>query len=127
MIVVDTSVVLAALLGHRAARVALSGQRLLAPAHIDVEVAHALRGLVRGGKLDHPNAAVALDAWRALAIDRIALPILLPRVWALRENLTAYDAAFVAAAEMYAVPLATADRRLANAVGPRCSIQLIPR
>ena len=42
-------------------------------------------------------------------------------------NLTAYDAAFVAAAEMYAVPLATADRRLANAVGPRCSIQLIPR
>lgn len=51
----------------------------------------------------------------------------LPRVWELRENLTASDAAFVATAEALGVPLLTADRRLATATGLRCQLQLIPR
>lgn len=52
---------------------------------------------------------------------------LLPRVWELRDNLTAHDALFVAAAESLDVPLVTADRRLATASGPRCRIEFLAR
>ena len=125
MIVVDTSVVLAALTGHEPARRAIVGQRLVAPQHIDVEFAHALRGLDRGGRISAEDAALVLESWRALAVDRLRLAPLLPRVWELRENLTAYDAAFVAAAEANGVVLVTADKALAAAPGVRCDIQLI--
>ena len=126
MIVVDTSVALAALTGHEPSRRAIVGQRLLAPHHIDVEFAHALRGLARGGRLSTEDAAGVLDAWLGLAVDRLPLAPLLPRVWQLRDNLTAYDAAFVAAAEAHHVTLVTADKCLASAAGVRCPIQLIP-
>ncbi|MCA0178361.1 MAG: type II toxin-antitoxin system VapC family toxin [Actinobacteria bacterium] len=127
MIVVDTSVVVAALTGHRPSRVAITGQRLLAPAHVDVEVLHALRGLVRRGTLGTEDAAGVLQVWTALAIDRLDLARLSSRIWELRDNLTAYDAAFIAAAELHDVPLVTADRKLASAPGPRCRIELVPR
>lgn len=126
MIIVDTSVVVSALLGHDAARRALGGQRLVAPHLIDVEVAHALRGLVVGAKLGVDDGHRLLEAWAQLKVDRLPMTGLLGRVWELRDNLTAYDAVFVAAAERHGLPLVTADRRLATAAGPRCSIQLIP-
>lgn len=126
MIVVDTSVAVAALLGHRAARAALVDQRLLAPAHIDAEVTHALRGLVLGGRVSEEQGRALLATWQRLELDRLPVVGLLPRVWDLRDNLTVYDALFVAAAELHDVTLVTADRRLAMAPGPACSIQLIP-
>lgn len=127
MIVLDTSVAVAALTGHPGSRDAIARQRLVAPHLVDVEIAHALRGLVRGGKLSVETAGEALTVWQRLAVDRVSLQPLLPRVWELRDNLTAYDAAFVAAAEALGIPLVTADRRLAAATGPRCTVQLVPR
>lgn len=126
MIVLDSSVAVAALVGHGPSREAVAAQRLVAPYLIDIEVARALRGLVHGGKIPAAEAGRALDLWGRLAIDRVPTTPLLPRIWQLRENLSADDAAFVAAAEAHAVPLVTADRRLAAAIGPRCTIQLIP-
>lgn len=125
MIVVDTSAAIAALLGRDAARSALAGRRLLAPHVIDAEIAHALRGLALGGKVTEPEASRVLGVWRAMAVDRLPMAGLLPRVWELRANLSAYDAFFVAAAEVHRVPLVTADRRLASAPGIRCTIELI--
>ncbi len=92
-----------------------------------MEVAHALRGLVLDGKVAAADAGRALELWTRLAVDRVAVASFLPRIWELRENLTAYDAAFVATAEALGVPLLTADRRLATAAGLRCQLQLIPR
>jgi predicted nucleic acid-binding protein len=126
VIVLDSSVAVAALTGQPAAREAVAAQRLVAPHLIDVEVAQALRGLVIGGKISTADAGRVLELWERLAIDRVAIAPLLRRIWELRENLTAYDAAFVAAAEAHGVALLTADRRLAAAAGPRCAIQLIP-
>lgn len=125
MIVVDTSVAVAALLGHDAARHAMTGRRLLAPHVIDAEVAHALRGLSAGGKISSGQGVSLLRVWMALAVDRLPMAGLLPRVWELRANLTAYDALYVAAAEAHGVPLVTADRKLAGAPGLRCSIEFI--
>lgn len=127
MIVVDTSAAVAALLGQSAARVALSRQRLAAPHFVDAEVAHAIRGLVRGSKLTSDQGEQVLRAWGDLAVDRLPMLGLLPRVWELRDNLTAHDALFVAAAESLDVPLVTADRRLATASGPRCRIEFLAR
>jgi len=126
VIVVDSSVAIAALTGHRPAREAVVEQRLVAPHLIDVEVANALRGLALGGKIAPTDAGRALKLWQGLAIDRVPIAPLLPRIWELRENLTAHDATFVATAEAQGVALVTADRRLAATVGPRCPVQLIP-
>ena len=127
MIVIDTSVAVAALLGQSSARSALLGQRLVAPHLIDAEVAQAIRGLVQGRQLTIEQGRETVAAWSRLAVDRVPMNPLLPRVWELRDNLTAYDAMFIAAAEVHDVPLVTADRKLATAVGPRCRIELIAR
>lgn len=126
MIVLDTSVALALLAGNSGARDLLRERRPLAPHLIDAEVTHAVRGLSLGGKLDADAAAEMLTAWTSLAIERVPMAPLIPRVWELRSNLTSYDAMFVAAAEQWSVPLLTADRRLATAPGPTCTIELLP-
>lgn len=127
MIVVDTSAVIAALVGNDPARRALADRRLVAPHVVDAEVAHSLRGLVRGGKVSADDGQRLLRDWTRLVVDRVPMVGLLGRVWELRDNLSAYDAMFVAAAEMLEVPLVTMDRTLAAAPGPRCSIELIAR
>lgn len=125
MIVVDTSAALAALLGNHSARESLAGRRLLAPHVIDAELAHAVRGLALGGQVTGEDAVRLLTTWSQVAIDRLPMLGLLPRAWELRDNLTAYDALFVAAAEAHGVPLVTADRRLAAAPGIRCRLELV--
>ena len=126
MIVVDTSVAVAALLGHEPARLAITDQRLVAPHVIDAEVADALRGLVRGATLTAVEGEQLVVDWTQLVIDRLPMAPLLRRVWELRDNLSAYDALFVAAAEMHDFALVTADRRLTAAPGLRCRVELIP-
>lgn len=126
MIVVDTSVVVAALLGHDPARHALDDRRLVAPHLIDAEVAHALRGLVLGGRVTADDGERLLSVWQRLAIDRLPMTGLLPRAWALRDALTAYDAMFVTAAEALRVPLVTCDRQLAHAGAARCTVEIVP-
>jgi predicted nucleic acid-binding protein len=79
-----------------------------------------------GGRIAASDAETVLDGWERLAIDRVAHAPLVRRIWELREDLTASDAAFVAVAEVHGVALLTADRRLATAPGPRCAIELFP-
>ncbi len=68
-----------------------------------------------------------IDVWARLGLERVGVSGLLGRVWELRENLSAYDATYVAIAEAFKVPLVTADGRLGRAPGPRCSITVVRR
>jgi predicted nucleic acid-binding protein len=95
------------------------------PSIFDVEVLSALRGLVRGGKFDGLAAAELIPDLIVLPVDRWHLAPLLPRMWELRENLTAYDAAYVALAELTGAVLVTGAERMTAAPGARCDIQLI--
>lgn len=128
--VVDASVLVAfyAVDDPRRATVAsrlAAGDALFAPAHLDAEIVSALRSLSRS----HPTLQAAVPAaLRHLAdfpLRRMPLAPLLHRVWQLRDNLTAYDAAYVALAERLAGPLVTCDRKLAAASGPRCTFDVI--
>lgn len=123
---VDASAALSALLSAGAARSILRVDSVHAPHLIDAEVASGLRGLVAGRRLDPTAAWAALDAWRRLGMQRYPMPALLHRMWQLRDNLTAYDAAYVALAESLGCVLLTADRRLGRAPGLRCSVTVLP-
>lgn len=128
MIVVDTSAVLDALTGQPAkpellSRLADDGD-LHAPHLIDVEVVHALRRLVRARQLTDGRAEEARDDFADLVITRYPHPPLADRMWQLRHDLTAYDAAFVALAEALAVPLITSDSGLSRTPGHDARIEL---
>lgn len=129
MIVVDASVVAPTLAdddedGDRA-RARLGGERLAAPELLDLEVASILRRAVRARRLDQRRSGQALEDLLALPLTRVSHGPLLARVWELRDNLTAYDAAYVALAEAAGCSLLTADRRLKRATGPRCEIEVL--
>ncbi|HZT15280.1 MAG TPA: type II toxin-antitoxin system VapC family toxin [Gaiellaceae bacterium] len=121
MLVVDTSAVLDAIVARRPARglverLAEDGD-LHAPHFIDVELLHALRRLERDGLVGADRAADARRDLRDLALTRYPHHPLADRIWALRHNLTAYDATFVALAEALRAPLVTCDARVAAATG----------
>jgi predicted nucleic acid-binding protein len=129
MIVLDASALVELLLGTEpgrtiAARIADPRLGLHAPHLADVEVAQALRRYVREGLLEAPAAAAALAELRALDLERHSHEPLLERVWALRDNVTAYDAVYVALAEALDAPLLTCDGRLARAPGLRARVEL---
>ncbi|TDC23382.1 PIN domain-containing protein [Streptomyces sp. 8K308] len=129
MIVVDSSTVVLALthggnLGREASK-RLTGQRLLAPSVIDFEVAHAMRGLVQGGKITAEKGQTALALAASLLIRRTPGYVLFDRVWDLRQDLSAYDAAYVALAEHARCTLVTADARIERAGVARCPIDTI--
>jgi predicted nucleic acid-binding protein len=130
VIVVDASVLADALLDDgpmgAAARTALtSDPHWAAPAHLLVEVVSVIRGKTLGGKLGSTRAKEAVAALSELVIDQVDISQLVDRIWQLRGNLTAYDAAYVAAAETLECPLVTGDGRLAKASGPHCEIRVI--
>lgn len=130
MIVVDASVVVQVLVGDHAgaaltARLVGSNDAAAAPHLLDVEVASVFRRLVREGAVTAERAAEALDDLAAMQVARHAHHDLLPRIWSLRDSLTAYDAAYVALAEALDADLWTRDARLARARGPRCRITVM--
>lgn len=129
MIVVDASVVVSALADDGAdgamARQRLVADRLVAPHLIDVEVLAAWRRLAGTGRLEEQRAELARTDLRSLAIERVPHGPLLERAWELRADLTAYDATYVALAEMLGAPLVTADSKLAAAPGLRCSVEVL--
>ncbi|MDQ2874907.1 MAG: type II toxin-antitoxin system VapC family toxin [Actinomycetota bacterium] len=127
MIVVDASAALSGLLNDGAARRALAAEQLHAPHLVDSEVASGLRRRVHAHQLTADHGWAALDAWRHLGITRHAIHPLLDRVWQLRDNLSAYDAGYVALAEALNCSLITADARLSRAAGARCPITVVPR
>jgi predicted nucleic acid-binding protein len=127
MIVVDASAALAALLNAGAARRALGSEQLHVPHLIDAEVASGLRRQVASARIDPDSGWSALDAWRHLGMVRYPVFGILDRVWQLRDNLSAYDATYVALAEQLGCALLTADQRLARAPGIGCPVTVVPR
>jgi predicted nucleic acid-binding protein len=108
-----------------AARIADATIGLHVPHLADVEVAQVLRRYVRDGDLDVEDAEAALEALRALDLQRHAHEPLLARVWTLRDNLSAYDAVYVALAEALDGILVTCDAPLTRAPGVSARIELI--
>lgn len=129
MLVVDASVLAVALADDGpdgdAARARLRGETLAAPELVDLEVTSVLRRQNRAGLLEARRATLALTDLAALPMRRAPHLPLLPRCWELRENLTAYDAAYVALAEALGGTLLTGDRRLARAAGPTCAVEVL--
>jgi len=107
-----------------AARLAV-GDALFAPAHLDAEIVSALRSLSRTNPTLRAAVPEALRHLAGFPVRRMPLAPLLPRMWELRDNLTAYDAAYVVLAERLDGTLITCDGKLAGASGPRCPFDLL--
>jgi predicted nucleic acid-binding protein len=130
MIVVDASALLEWLLqtplGTRVeARLLRHQDEFHVPHLVDVEVTQALRRLVRAGELSPARAAEVIADLADLDLHRHSHVELLGRAWKLRENVTAYDAMYVALAEALAAPMVTCDVPLAKAPGHRARIEAI--
>ncbi len=129
MIVVDASVLAVALGDDGAdgssARGAVADEVLAAPELIDLEVLSVWRRQVAAGKMTSRRAALAVSDLAALPLRRMSHRLVLQRCWELRRAVTVYDAAYVALAEAFAIPLLTADARLSRSAGLRCEIKLV--
>lgn len=127
MIVADASSILEVLLRAPAAEAIIkwafvSGQTIHAPHLMDVEVMQVLRRYARTNSIRAQRAQEALDDYSAMPITRYPHTVLLPRMWELRHNLTAYDAAYISLAEALDAPLVTCDRALASVTGHRAKV-----
>jgi predicted nucleic acid-binding protein len=127
VIVADASAVVLALLNDGDARRSLATASVALPHLADSEIAHALRSQVGRGAIDEATGRIALDRWARFGSRRFPVVGLLARVWALRDNLSAYDATYVALAEAIGCELLTADSRLAGATGPTCPMIVVRR
>lgn len=102
-----------------------SGQALFAPAHVDAEVVSALRGMAKGSSALAHAVPTALRHLAGLPVRRMPIAPLLERMWSLRNNITPYDAAYVALAEQLGATVITCDAKLADSSGARCTFDLI--
>lgn len=129
MLVVDASVLVVALADDEAdgdaARARLRGERLVAPELVDLEVVSILRRQVGSGEVLPRRAELALADLLEMPLERAQHRGLLLRCWELRDNVTIYDAAYVALAEIFGALLLTGDGHLARASGPRCAIEVL--
>lgn len=129
MIVLDASAAVELLLNtatgqHVAARID-ADEALHCPDLVDIEIAQTLRRLVLRSETNAERAQLALSHWTSLEVHRYPHQPFLDRIWALRDNFSAYDAAYVALAEVLRAPLITGDARLANAPGTPAKIEYI--
>lgn len=130
MIVVDASALLEVLLRTPAATVVErrlfgQGDTMHAPHVLDLEIAQVLRRYVRAGNMSGERGREAIADLLAFRLRRWPHDLLMPRIWALRDNLTAYDAAYIALAEALDAPLLTRDGRLAAAPGHKARVDLL--
>ncbi|MCT2226053.1 type II toxin-antitoxin system VapC family toxin [Microbacterium paraoxydans] len=121
-VVLDASAAIEALLGEE---VWTHGEEFHAHAGLDIEVLSVLRRLTMRSSMPAHAAREALDAFGALQITRHPLRRLIPRIWTLREDVSAYDAGYVALAEALDVPLLTADHRLAKTAARYCDVVVL--
>jgi predicted nucleic acid-binding protein len=131
VIVLDASAACSALLdegviGDRCRAAMRADSQWVVPGHWLIEVLSVIRGNLLGGKIEAAHAADAAAA--AAEMNPVVAPtrLIAARIWELRGNLTAYDAAYAATAEHYQCALLTTDGRLARATGIRCPVTLIP-
>lgn len=130
MIVLDASVVLELVLRTVRGRQLLPrildpAESLVAPHLIDVEVIQVLRRYVLANQMGSDRAAAALEDFLDLPIQRYPHAPFSRRIWEMRNNITAYDAAYVSLAEALCAPLITLDGRLAEAPGHSAKIELV--
>lgn len=130
MIVVDASVALEVLLQTPVGkavepRIVQRAETLHAPHLIDVEIAQVLRRYAAQGAITAPRCQEALDDWRAFRVYRYTHEPFLRRIWELRDNVTAYDAMYIALAEALDAPLITCDARLAQTPIHSAKIEVI--
>ncbi|HEX9985460.1 MAG TPA: type II toxin-antitoxin system VapC family toxin [Thermoanaerobaculia bacterium] len=127
MIVIDASVVVRLLTdaGHDVLFERLIRGEAVAPQILGLEVLKALRNGYLRGDWTEARATEAAGDLLTLPIRRYSHDFLLPRIWQLRNNITAYDASYVALAELLNVPLLTRDARLARSAGHSASIEYI--
>jgi predicted nucleic acid-binding protein len=130
VIVADASAILEMLLRTAAGeavegRLLRRGETIHAPALVDLEVVQVLRRYVARREMTPVRAQTTIDMMIGFPMERYTHEPLLPRIWELRDNLTAYDAAYVALAEGLHAPLLTCDAHLANAPGIRAVVELI--
>jgi predicted nucleic acid-binding protein len=100
----------------------VTGTALSAPALMPYEASNVIRRREAAGSLDAGSASLAHRDLTELAVDLYPYTAVADRTWALRHNLTAYDASYVALAELLAVPLITLDARIGRATGPGCAV-----
>ncbi|MGY1834401.1 type II toxin-antitoxin system VapC family toxin [Blastococcus sp. SYSU DS0510] len=127
MIVLDASAAVSALLNDGQARAVVTVESLHVPHLIDPEIAQALRRQVANRTVRPDDGWRALDTWRRLGVTRHPVTGLLDRVWQLRDDVSAYDASYVALAEALGCALLTADGRLSRVPGLRCTVTVVPR
>jgi predicted nucleic acid-binding protein len=108
-----------------ATRVLLTDTAWVVPEHWRVEFLSILRGLTAGGKMSEPQAESAVKWLEQIEVAVATTGPHLRRMWELRDNLSAYDAGYVAVAEGYGLTLVTADVRIARAGVARCPVQVI--
>ena len=129
-LVVDASVLVAALVDSgpegKWAESVVAEEPLASPELALAETSNILRRLERGGQITRLEATAAHGDLLGLDMEMFPFVPFAERVWALRENLTCYDAWYVAVAEALACPLVTLDRKLSRASGPRCDISTPP-
>lgn len=129
MIVLDASAAVELLLntaaGRRIAARLTPGEVIHCPHLIDIEITQTLRRLVACAEITRDRATLALAHWSSIDIERYPHVPFLDRIWAMKENFSAYDAAYVALAEILRAPLITGDERLANAPGASARIECI--
>lgn len=129
MIVVDASAIIEVLLNTATGDVLRSylfatGETLHVPHLMDVEVLQVLGRYSISKTLDRKRAGEAFDDYAAIPLTRYPHSVLLPRVWELRHNLTAYDAVYVALAEALDATLVTCDRGLGAVAGHHAAIRV---
>lgn len=124
-IVVDASVVIDLALGDTVVDAAVGMHELHAPVTIDAEILHALRRRWIARNVTGSEVVDLIAMVQRMWITRHSVQPFVNRVWSLRRNITAYDAAYVALAESLDVPLLTRDWRLAHSAGHTAAIEYI--
>jgi predicted nucleic acid-binding protein len=130
LIVLDASAVVAVLVGPGQGaelireKIETPGQSLHVPHVMDLEVLHSFRRQLLLGTLSRERSSEALDDLENIMFVRYPHAALVDRIWSLKDDLTAYDAAYVALAEALDAPLVTMDARLARAPGIRAAVEV---
>jgi predicted nucleic acid-binding protein len=124
-LVLDNSAAIALLKDTSESAQEIRSAEIYAPEVIDLEFASVIRKMLAQGKLGIDEATQLISTWASNGVVRCAHRQFLQRIWQVRENITAYDASYVALAEHLGFPLFTADLRLAKSAERYCEVVIV--